>query len=97
MQKSSEANQVKRKMLFRIFDVFLLLWVLGGFIWLAVLSVERSLESTADAAQSKLHTITLVAIPWAAVIIAVGIPFTFLAFKNRYEPFWLDLFKRMVE
>lgn len=71
-------------------DLLLLFWALGGFIWLAVLSVERGLESTADAAQEKLRTITLIAVPWFIVLIIVGIPFVAAAMRYHYEPFWFN-------
>lgn len=42
-----------------------------------MLSVDRGLQTTANAAQEKLHTITLVGIPW-----------TVAAVRYSYEPFW---------
>jgi len=63
-------------------------WFLAGFVWISVLSVERSLEETADAAQKKLHTITLISIPWIGVLFVVGVPFLFASVRRGYSPLW---------
>lgn len=76
-----------------IWDIFLTLWIVAGFVYIGVLEIERGLKNTADEAQEKLHHIVIAMLVYVGGLIIFGIPFIFVAAKRNYMPVsikWMD-------
>lgn len=74
----------------RMIDIGLFVSIIGLFVWLCVLAFEN--QSTIE---NSTRTTTIVLITWMAVIICVGIPFAFLCFHYKFEPFYIVLLQFM--
>lgn len=81
-----------------IWDLFLTLWTLAGFIYIGVLEIDRALQKTADDAQEKLNHIVVITLIYVGGLIIFGLPFIFMATRKHYMPFvlqWLDKTPRL--
>lgn len=74
----------------RVIDVLLFVSIIGLFVWLCVLSLDNQ-----PTFENSTRTTTIVFIAWMSVIIGVGIPFTFLCFYYKFEPFYIVLLQIM--
>lgn len=70
----------RTRRILRVIDILLLVLIVGGFVWLCVLSSEGQ-----TSVENSSRTTTIVLIAWMAVIIGIGIPFMFLCFHYKYE------------
>lgn len=81
-----------------IWDLFLTLWIVAGFIYIGILEFDRGSKDTGDEAQEKLQHIVVTMMIYVGILIVLGIPFIFIANRKHYMPFmirWLDKTPRL--